>query len=354
MEPRVRFGWYIPTNGEGVYPGDPISEPASLNFFMRVISAAERAGMEYALVPVTPACWEAWISCAFMAAKTTNIKLLVAARPGLISPTVMAKMVATFDQLSGGRVYVNLIAGGSEAELAMDGVHLPHDQRYELMDECVTIMKRCWTDEGPVSFKGKHYDIAGNWFRPKPVQQPHPPFYIGGISPAAIDVGAKHASTYLFWGNTPEQIVSDVATVRAAAAKYGREHEIGFGMRLQVLVRETEAEARRDAEALIAGTTEKMRAARQGAMGGESHADGRMRQFAESTEDSNYWISRHLYAGLTTVRHGAGVMMVGNPEQVAGLIGEYVDAGCSEFCLSGYPHDFEAENFGRLVMPKFR
>src|SRR3970282_945779 len=101
-------------------------EPPSLDFFMRVITAAERAGMEFALVPVTPVCWEAWVSCAFMAAKTTRIKLLGAARPGVISPTVMAKMVSTFDQLSGGRVSVNLIAGGSEAELAADGVHMPH------------------------------------------------------------------------------------------------------------------------------------------------------------------------------------------------------------------------------------
>lgn len=354
MPPHITFGWYVPTNGEGVFVGDSLAEPPSLDFFMRVITAAERAGMEFALVPVTPVCWEAWMSCAFMAAKTTKIKLLVAARPGLISPTVMAKMVSTFDQLSGGRVYVNLIAGGSQAELAADGVHLPHDDRYELMDEVVTVMKRCWMEEAPVTFKGKYVDVENAWFRPKPVQQPHPPFYIGGISPAAVEVGAKHASVYLFWGNTPAQIAKDVAAVKEAAVRHGREHEIRFGMRLQVLVRETEEQARHDAEGLIEGTTEQQRARRLNSMGAESHADGRMRQFAETTGDSNYWLSRHLYAGLTTVRHGAGVMMVGNPEQVAGLIQEYVDIGCTEFCLSGYPHDAEAENFGRLVMPLFR
>jgi alkanesulfonate monooxygenase len=89
-------------------------------------------------------------------------------------------------------------------------------------------------------------------------------------------------------------------------------------------------------------------------MGAESSADGRMREFAMTTAENNYWISRHLYAGLTTIRHGAGVMVVGNPGQVAETLQEYIDIGCTEFCLSGYPHAREAELFGRLVMPYFR
>jgi alkanesulfonate monooxygenase len=289
-----------------------------------------------------------------MSAMTTRLKMLVAARPGLVAPTLMAKMVSTFDHLSGGRIFVNLIAGGSVAEMAADGVFLHHDDRYELMDETVQVMKRCWTEDGPVTFEGKHVRVVNAYVRPRPLQQPHPPFYIGGISPAAIDVGAKHARCYLFWGNTPAQIEQDIAAVRLAASRYGREREIGFGMRLQVLVRPTEAEARRDAEGLIADTTDEQRTRRLASMGSESRADGRMKEFAIATAGSNYWISRHLYAGLTTVRHGAGVMMVGNPEQVAALIQEYIDLGCTEFCLSGYPHAEEAENFGRLVMPYFK
>jgi alkanesulfonate monooxygenase len=121
-----------------------------------------------------------------------------------------------------------------------------------------------------------------------------------------------------------------------------------------VCVRETEEEAREAAESLIVHATDRQREARMTAMGAESSADGRMREFALKTAENNYWISRHLYAGLTTIRHGAGVMIVGNPEQVAGTIQEYIDIGCSEFCLSGYTHDEEAERFGRMVMPYFR
>ena len=351
-DPTIHFGWYIPTHGEGLTPADFV--PPDLDLFMRVAHAAERAGFEYALVPVAYGCYDAWISTAIMAAKTERLKMLVAARPGLIAPTVIAKMVATFDQLTNGRVMVNLIAGGGAQEMAQDGVFLTHDERYEVMDETVQLMKRCWTEEGPVSFEGKHHRVVDAVVRPRPYQQPHPPFYIGGISPAAIDVGAKHADVFLFWGNTAAQVREDIVVVRARAAHFGRGDAMRYGMRFQVCVRETEAEARAAAEALIANTTEKQRETRAGGMGQESSADGRMRGFAESTADSDYWISRHLYAGLTTVRHGAGVMVVGNPQQVAATLQEYVDIGCSEFCLSGYPHDAEAERFGRLVMPYFR
>jgi alkanesulfonate monooxygenase len=355
MDDRLRFGWYIPTHGDGRTVGDPATFiPPDMDLFMRVALAAERAGFEYALVPVATGCYEAWISTAMMSAKTTKLKMLVAARPGLIAPTVMAKMISTFDQLSGGRIYVNLIAGGGRDEMAADGVFYDHDERYEVMDETVSLMKECWTAEGPVTWEGKHFRVENALVRPLPLQHPYPPFYIGGISPAAQDVGAKHADVFLFWGNTPKQIREDIASVRSRAAAHGRADELRYGMRFQVLVRETEEEARRDAEGLVAHVTEKARAARHTGMGAESAADGRMRQFAEDTADSNYWISRHLYAGLTTVRHGAGVMVVGNPEQVAETLQEYIDLGCSQFCLSGYTHDEEAERFGRLVMPYFR
>ncbi len=355
MAQPLRFGWYIPTHGDGTTFGDPATEiPPSMEMFMRVAEAVEAAGFEYALVPVATGCYEAWVSTAMISARTTKLKMLVAARPGLIAPTVMAKMVATFDQLSGGRIYVNLIAGGGRDEMAADGIFVGHDERYELMDETVTLMKAAWTSEAALDWEGKHYRVENAIVRPRPLQQPYPPFYIGGISPAAIDVGAKHADVFLFWGNTPTQIAADMDTVRLQAAIYGRADLMQYGMRFQVLVRETEEQARRDAEGLIAAASERARAGRLHGMGQESAADGRMREFAESTAENNYWISRHLYAGLTTVRHGAGVMVVGNPEQVAATLEEYIAIGCSEFCLSGYPHDAEAERFGRMVLPYFR
>ena len=82
----------------------------------------------------------------------------------------------------------------------------------------------------------------------------------------------------------------------------------------------------------------------------QSEANARMKVLAEA---ENFRIAPHLWSGISSVRPGAGVAIVGNPAQVADTIHQFVEIGCTEFCLSGYPHDLEAERFGRLVMPYF-
>ena len=270
MSELLRFGWYIPTHGDGTTVGDPATFiPPDTKLFVRVAKAAEAAGMEYCLVPVLATCWDAWIATSMVSALTDKMTMLVAARPGLIAPTLQAKMISTFDQMSEGRIAFNLIAGGGPAEMAADGVYLQHDERYEAIDEAVELMKGAWAAEGPLDWRGKHYRVEGALVRPRPFQRPYPPFYIGGISPAAIATGAKHADVYMLWGNTPGQIALDIAAVRAEAAKYGKQDSLRFCMRLQVLVRETEAEAVRAAEALIATATENARKSRLSGVGSE-------------------------------------------------------------------------------------
>jgi len=346
----IRFGWYIPTHGDLSSFGEPREEwPPSMEMFERVALAAESAGFEYALVPVTPTCWEAWISTAMMSARTTKLTMLVAARPGYILPTQMARMIAAFDQLSEGRVYINLIAGGNPRELAGDGITYSHDERYEVMDESVEVMKALWTAEGRIDWDGKYYQLKGAHVYPKPFQRPWPRFYIGGESDAARDVGAKHAECYFFWGDTPERTAAKVIDVNRRAAGFGRS-QISFGMRLQVCVRETEDEAWAAAHRLIAGTSDAQRRARKH-WRGDSQADSRMWQLADESRDNDYRIAPHLWSGLSTVRGGAGLAVVGNPQQVADTLQEFVEIGCTEFCLSGYPHDDEAKRFGDWVMP---
>jgi alkanesulfonate monooxygenase len=160
---------------------------------------------------------------------------------------------------------------------------------------------------------------------------------------------------FLYWGNTVEQIAADIRRVRQRAAAEGRGGQLRHGMRFQVLVRESEEEAWRDAHGLLSRAGERARASRMGPrMGAQSEADARMRRLAVETAADDWRIGPHMWAGLTTVRHGAGVMIVGNPDQVASTIQSYVDLGCTTFCLSGYPHDEEARRFGDLVLPAFR
>jgi alkanesulfonate monooxygenase len=348
MTAPLEFGWFLPTSGDTTCYGDrgKFVEPSAA-LFDRVILAAEAAGFEYFLVPVATTCWEAWISSAMAVAKTKRIKALVAARPGYVSPVQLAKMGATFDQLSGGRLAVNLIAGQSDAETESEGITLAKEDRYALMDEDVSIMKALWSARGPVDFAGRFHTLKGARITPRPVQLPYPRFYLGGGSEEAWEVSAKHSDIHLFWGDTPEQIEANMATIRAKAAKHGRAETIGFGMRLQILCRETEAEAWDAAHELVRDVTDaQTRYIRTHYA--SSAANRRVQQLAL---EHGELIAPHLWTGVTRVRPGAGIVVVGNPEQCAATLQRFIDLGCTSFCLSGYLHDEEATRFARWVRP---
>lgn len=350
MSDGLHFGWFIPTNGDTSALGDASKNvPPSLESFVGIAKAAEAAGFEYALVPVQTMCYEAWVTCAMISAQTEKMKMLVAIRAGFIAPTVMAKMFTTFDQLSKGRIYANLIAGGGAAELAADGSYYAHDDRYAVMDETVSLMKRCWTENKKFDHEGRFFKAEGVRVFPKPYQDPFPPFYLGGASDAAKEVSAKHAHCHLFWGDQPERIAAQIADLKERAAAHGREGELRFGMRLQIVCRDTEEEAWDAAWGIIEGASDQLKRTTKG-LWEQSEANSRMKELGEA---ENYMIGPHLWSGITTVRPGAGVAVVGNPEQVRDTLESFIEVGCTEFCLSGYPHDREAERFGRLVMPFF-
>jgi len=345
---RLEFGWFLPTSGDTTCYGDPSKHvPPSAAMFDRVTAAAEAAGFEYFLVPVATTCWEAWISSAMAVARTRSIKALVAARPGYLNPVLLARMVATFDQLSGGRIAVNLIAGQSDTEARAEGVTLAKEDRYALMEEEVRILKALWTTRGPVDFEGRFHRLEGARLHPRPLQQPWPRFYLGGGSAEAWEVSARHADIHLFWGDTPERIAENIRTIRGLAARHGRQEAIGFGMRLQILCRETEAEAWDAAHELVRDVTESQTRFIRTHYA-SSAANRRVQELARTHGEL---IGPHLWTGITRVRPGAGIVVVGNPMQCADTLQQFIDLGCRSFCLSGYLHDEEAERFARLVRP---
>jgi alkanesulfonate monooxygenase len=347
---RLEFGWFLPTAGDTTAYGLASAQvPQSLPLFDRIVAAAEAAGFEYMLVPVQTACWEAWITSAMMVGRSRSIRMLVAARPSYINPVLLAKMIATFDQLSGGRICINLIAGQSEAENASEGIKWGKEERYEIMDEEVSILKALWTTRGPLTWEGKFYQLKGAQIRPHPLQQPHPRFYLGGGSRQAWEVSAKHSDVHLFWGDTYERIRANMAEIRGMAARHGRENDIGFGMRLQVVCRQTEREAWDFAHELVGHASEAQKAFVRERFA-TSEANRRVRELASQGEV----IERNLWTGITQVRPGAGIAVVGTPEQCAETLQDFIDLGCHSFCLSGYLHDEEAERFGKWVMPILR
>ena len=220
MQAPLEFGWFLPTSGDTTCYGDRDPVHRALGGTVRSRGTGRR-GSRLRVFPRSGAvtCWEAWISSAMAVAKTKRIKALVAARPGYVSPVQLAKMAATFDQLSGGRLAVNLIAGQSDAEARAEGIALAKEDRYALMDEDVAIMKALWTARGPVDFAGRFHTLKGARISPQPLQQPHPRFYLGGGSAEAWEVSAKHSDIHLFWGDTPERIAENIATIRGMAAR---------------------------------------------------------------------------------------------------------------------------------------
>jgi len=344
----LEFGWFLPTRGDTDDYGDPLKIAAGSEMFERVAKAAEACGFEYMLIPVGHQCWDAWMTAALMIGHTKSMKMLVAAKPGYINPVLLAKMISTCDQLSGGRISVNLIAGQSEAEIVAEGIKLGKDERYEVMDEEVDILKKLWTSDGkPVHHDGKHYTLKGAELAAPIYQKPYPKFYLGGGSGQAAEISAKHSDVHLFWGDTTERIAKNMVELRALAAKYGREDKIGFGMRLQIVCREKEEDAWEAANGLIKNITEEReRYIREHYA--QSVANQRVQELRQTMGDL---VAPNLWAGLTRARPGAGICIVGDPEQCANVLQQYIDVGCHSFCLSGYLHDDEAWRFKKMVRP---
>lgn len=349
--------WFIPTHGDSRYLGTGEgARQVSYDYLKQVAVAADTLGYEGVLIPTGRSCEDPWVVASSLLPVTKNLKFLVAVRPGLHQPSLAARMAATFDRLSGGRLLINLVTGGDQAELEGDGVYLDHAQRYEQSAEFIRIWReviaRSHAGES-FDFEGKHLSVKGAKLLYPPVQQPYPPVYFGGSSEAAHDLAAEQVDTYLTWGEPPAEVAKKVADVRARAAKFGR--TVKFGIRLHVIVRETDDEAWKAAENLISRLDDDTVIRAQNAfsrMDSEGqrrmaalHAGGKKRTRADLE------ISPNLWAGVGLVRGGAGTALVGDPKTVAARIEEYAALGLDTFVLSGYPHLEEAYRFAELVFP---
>ncbi len=177
--------WFLPTSGDTRYLGQSGSGRAVSNEYLRQIAvAADNLGYDGILIPTGSGCLDPWVTASSLVPVTSRLKLLVALRTALTKPTAAARMAATLDQASNGRLLLNVVAGGDSAELAADGIFLDHDQRYEEASEFLHIWKRLLAGE-TVSYAGKYHKVenAQNFF--EPVQKPAPPLYFGGSSNAA-------------------------------------------------------------------------------------------------------------------------------------------------------------------------
>lgn len=342
--------WFIPTSRDGRYLGTEIAgRDATPDYLQQIAQAVDNLGYIGALLPTGPFCEDAWITAASLIAVTKRMKFLVAIRPGISSPGMAARMAATFDRMSNGRLLINVVTGGDPAHLAGDGLHLSHDDRYDLTDEFLAVWRGIVSGE-KVDFQGKYLDIKGGKLLFPPIQRPYPPLWFGGSSAAAKRVAAKHIDTYLTWGEPPAQVAEKIAEVRQLAAEQGR--TVRFGIRLHVIVRETASAAWDAANELIKYVDDEAIAkAQQAYATSDSEGQKRMVQLHNGKRDA-LEISPNLWAGIGLVRGGAGTALVGDADTVAARMLEYQEIGIDTFVFSGYPHLEEAYRTAELLFPR--
>lgn len=341
--------WFLPTFGDGHFIGsNELGRAPSFSYLLQIAHAAESLGYEGVLIPTGKSCEDSFATAAALAPLTTRLKLLCAIRPGTVSPNVAARMVNTINRISEGRVLVNVVAGGDPSEAAGDGIFLGHDGRYELTDEFLAVWRRLQAGE-QVSFDGRHVKVRDAELLLFPETQPEPSLFLGGSSPAAHDVVARHIDVYLTWSEPPADIAAKLDDVRRRAAAEGR--TVRFGLRSQIVVREKEADAWAAADHLISRIDDELIAAAQSTLKQfESEGQARLLRLHQGRRD-NLVVSPNLWAGFGLVRGGVGCAIVGSPQQVADRLFEYQALGIDYFILSGLPHLEEAYRFAELVFP---
>lgn len=353
----MQIFWFIPTHGDSRYLGT--SEGArqlSPEYLRQVAIAADSLGYEGVLIPTGRSCEDPWVVASQLIPVTKRLKFLVAVRPGLHQPALAARMASTFDRLSGGRLLINLVTGGDQTELEGDGLFQDHATRYAQSTEFIHIWREILARShqgGTLDYEGEHLQVQGAKLLFPPVQKPHPPVYFGGSSPAAHELAAQYTEAYLTWGEPPAEVAKKIADVREKAARHGR--AVKFGIRLHVIVRETDAQAWQAAEDLIRHVNDETVAQAQ-AVFARMDSEGQRRMAAlhaggTKRSRADLEISPNLWAGVGLVRGGAGTALVGDPQTVAARLEEYAALGIDTFVLSGYPHLEEAYRFAELVFP---
>lgn len=281
-----------------------------------------------------------------MAALAEQISLLVAVRCGEYHPPMLARAIASLDHMLEGRLTINIISSD------MPGTKMESDRRYHRSCEVIEILKQAWTRDR-IEFSGEFYQFDLPTEPVKPLQQNGGPLlYFGGISGAARDLCARHCDVFLMWPEPEDRLADTMRDMSRRAAEYDR--VIDYGLRIHIIVRETESEARTAAQRLVSrlddlvGNQLKHRSQ-------DSRSDGVRRQDAlRQQADSSGFIEPLIWSGIGRARSGCGSAIVGNPEQVLHKINRYIDMGMRAFILSGYPHLDECKLFAQHVLPKLK
>jgi len=356
---NVEFITLLPTSGDGRYPGSeggprrsPDDRKPTAEYLTKVARAAENGGFGTVLIGVGSFSPDGFISAASVAQNTTTLRYLVALRPGFVAPSVLARQAATFDNLTGGRLALNIVTGISGQDTARDGDFIDHDARYRRTSEFVKLVKRLFI-ESNVDHEGEFYRLKGATLLPRPVQNPYPPFFIAGESEASRELIAEEAQVYVTWGGPLADLKNRIDTVQASIEAKGR--RAGYSVSFQVILGDTEEEAWATAEDIRQHMNEgAIDRQRDYLRNSDSVGQRRLGSYLEQSEADGFRLEPNLWAGLTQVLGGNSIALVGTPDQVADRIVEYVKLGYDHVLLRGFPHLETIEQLGRDVLPRVK
>jgi dimethylsulfone monooxygenase len=343
----IRFAYWIPNVSGGLVVSKiPQRTDWTFDYNVQLAQTAEEVGFDYALAQARFIAsygaeyqLEALTTVAGLATQTQQIKLIAAVHPGLWHPGVVAKIGATIDFNSDGRFCLNVVSGWFKDEFLIYGEPwLDHDERYRRSEEFIRVLKGMWTDD-KFHLKGDFYRINGGWVKPKPISQPHPEIFQGGNSKAARRMASRVSDWYFMNGNTVEGVREQIEEVSALARQEGR--KVKFGLNAFAIVRDTEAEAHKVLEEIIAQADVE---AVHGFGEAVKHAG------ASSNERQGMWASSN-FSDLVQYNDGFKTGLIGTPEQVVDRIRQYYEVGVDLILLGFLHYTDDLPAFGRTVIP---
>ena len=345
----AEIAWFAPLcDGDDDYLGNrnPLFKSNWENT-SSIVKRADSLGYQNVLCPSSYQVGQDTLSfVAGMANVTQQINFLAAVRCGEVHPPMLARTIATLDHMLKGRLTINIISSD------LPGNELSSKERYARSREVIQILKQAWTKDS-IDFHGKYYKLNLPTDPVKPYQQNGGPLlYFGGYSKEGVDLCAEHCDVYLMWPETEKKLQVLMSNMTQKASQYDR--SVVFGLRVHVIVRETEKEARIYAESLLSkldldfGTSIRNRAQDATSLGVFRQAQLR------KEADQKHYVEPNLWTGIGLARSGCGAAIVGDPDQVVSKIERYIEMGIRAFIFSGYPHEQECSLFAKYVLPRIQ
>ena len=349
----MEIHWYFAAQ-DGTHPWSPAgTRVTDFAYMQQLAGATEHCGFAGALIATIPGGTDPWTLATGLAMNTKRIKFIVAQYAGVIAPLWLAQMAASVDQISNGRLVINIITGASSTQPQL-GNSAVHDERYALADEYWGVFRRLMMGE-TVAFDGRFVKVKGAKLMLESVQRPYPELMIGGSSEPGLQLAAKHADTWLSLGVPPPVFAQKVKRLKELAAAEGR--KLRFGLRTYVIVRETAEEAWAAAQWQYDRMDPEVVQRRLAKLPGtDSEGEKLMLEkfqpgMALPKDARHFELYPGLWAGVGLIRIGTGTALVGDPEGILKIMREYEAAGCEVFILGNYPHIEEAYRFADLMGP---